>query len=448
LLDPNPPSSIDSEMAFLGACLVGGWRPFEEASDHALQPEDFYRKEHAVVYAALQKLIDGKNQFDVVTVKDVIERSGRWPSEDIGIGTYLADLSRSCPSYLNASAYAKVVKEMSVRRALLNAAAQISVFAYAEGEDIESTIDRAEATLKRAKDRAPFRGRDPNPDDILARMEGMKSTGIKTRWQFLNSISTGMVRGHLWVIGGFSSTGKSAVMVNLLEDVVAAGGSAMVASTEMSQEQYLLRAMSCTSGIPQRTIRHGGMTVFQQGDYTRARDLWRTSRVRIFDDLYNVTRIKRMARRVKEQLGGLDVVFVDFLQNLNETGDEVKDARISAIQLQQLAKDLDCCVVALSQVSNAMAQNMNESGMGNYYAFKGSGAIKDAADLAIMLDRDRINAPGVLWFNVVKNRHDQIGKFGGKFDLDTGRIEAMTIEEMQMADPNAGRRSKKGEADA
>jgi hypothetical protein len=121
----------------------------------------------------------------------------------------------------------------------------------------------------------------------------------------------------------------------------------------------------------------------------------------------------------------------------------VKDARVTAINLQALAKELDICVIALSQLSNAMAQQMNTEGLGNYYAFKGSGAIKDVADLAIMLDRDREKKPDVMWFNVVKNRHDGIGKFACHFSLDTGRLRQMSEEEMLDHDPNSGRRSRR-----
>jgi replicative DNA helicase len=237
--------------------------------------------------------------------------------------------------------------------------------------------------------------------------------------------------------------------VNLVQDIIDANKSVVVFSTEMSSEQYMQRLMAITAGIPTRVLRQGGMTLDQSANYKIARDLWTSARILFYDDLYTLPRIRRAAKKAKEKMG-IDVIIVDFIQNLSETGDEVKDARLAAIQLQAMAKELDVCVVALSQISNAMAQQQSEGTMGltNYYAFKGSGAIKDAADVAIMLDRDRVNNPEVLWLNVVKNRHDSIDRIGAKFFLDYGGILPMTTEEQTMADPNAGRKPRKESGNA
>lgn len=449
-LDTNPPNSIEAERGLIGSVLIGGADAVDPAVDLGLTADDFFRRTHAVIWDAITYLYDNRKPIDIITVAERIDEKGNWPESDNYVRTYLSGITNDVPTYTHAGYYAKIVRDKAVRRHLLGAAGQIAAVAYDESNDIDATLDKAEAALKKTKDKAPSTGRVPTPDDIIARMEGEKSTGVPTRWAALNAVSTGMVRGHLWVIGGFSSTGKTAVMVNLLEDVVRAGGAALVASTEMSQEQYMLRLLSISSRVPQRTIRHGGMNMEQHGAYGVARDFWKGAKVRIHDDLYNVTRIRRMARKAKEQMGSLDVIFVDFIQNLNETNtnDEVKDARAAAIQLQQLAKDMNCCVVALSQISNAQAMQQQESGaMGNYYSFKGSGAIKDAADLAIMLDRDRVNKPDVMWFNVVKNRHDSLTRFAGRFDLDTGRIDQMTAEEAADSDPNSGRKSRRKKED-
>lgn len=438
------PHSPEAEAGLLGAVLVSGPDAVDPAVELGMVAEDFYDRKAQCVWSAIVYLYDNRKPIDIITVAERVDDENKWPDMNYGVRSYLSSVSSGAGgSSLNAPYYSRLVKDKSVRRNLISSAGQIAQIAYDESTDIETAIDRSEKALKNSKDKAPSSGRVPVPDDIIARLEGLKSSGIQTRWSYLNKLSTGMTRGHLWVIGGFTSTGKSAVLANLLDDTVRAGGSAMVASTEMSQEQYMLRLLSITSGVPQRNIRHGGMTLDQSAAYTTAKTFWKTAKVRIHDDLYNVTRIRRMARRAKEQLGDLDVIFVDFLQNLNETGDEVKDARVSIIELQKLAKDMNVCVVALSQISNAQAMQQQETGaMGSYYSFKGSGAISHAADLAIMLDRDRVNAPAVMWFNIVKNRHDSIGRFACKFELETGGLVQMTMEEQDMADPNSGRKRR------
>jgi len=443
MIDRVPPAALDSERAFLGSCLIEP-EAYISGTDVNLLPDDFTRAEHRHVWDAILKLADKKVCIDIVTVHEWLDTNG-W-GESVP-PTYLSDLARASVMSMNAAHYARIIKDKAVRRSLLKAAGRISELGYSEDIDVESLMDMAEVALRAARDTAPGPSRDPSPASILLRMEGDKFQGIPTRLPALNAVTTGMVRGHLWVCGGFSSTGKSAFAVNLAEDAVNSGGAVMVASTEMSQEQYLLRLMSLTSGVPQRLIRHGGMTLEQGATYETAKKSWRTAKLRVYDDLYNITRIRRAARKMKETIG-LDVLFVDFVQNLNDSGDEVKDARLAAIELQSLAKELQCCVVGLSQLSNSMAfQQATEGINANYYQFKGSGALKDAADIGIMLDRDRNNHPDVMWVHVVKNRHDKLVRIGCRFELETGKLTQLDDATAASVDPNAGRPSKKGRQD-
>lgn len=436
-LDRLPPASEESEAAFLGSCLINS-DGVDAGLDLNLKGDDFYKQDYGMVWRAMQSLAERGKAIDIVTVSEWLRKS------NTGItASFVTGLMSASPTSMNAVHYAQIIKDKSMRRSLITAASNISGFAFDESDDIDTMLDKADNALRTAKEKAPLSGNDPDPGDILDRMEGAKASGPKTRLPALNAITSGMTPGHIWVVGGFSSTGKSAFGVNLVEDVVLAGGSVMIASTEMTQEQYMLRLMSLTSGVPQRKIRYGGMNMEETAAYQQSREFWKPAKIRIYDDLYNLTRIRRVAQRVRRELGGLDMLMVDFIQNINETGDEVKDARIAAIKLQALAKELDTCVIAMSQISNAQAIQQNEKGMGNYYAFKGSGAIKDAADLAIMLDRDRKNAPEVLWVYVVKNRHDSLATIGTKFDLPTGSVQQMTDEEQFDADPNSGRRSRR-----
>jgi replicative DNA helicase len=143
--------------------------------------------------------------------------------------------------------------------------------------------------------------------------------------------------------------------------------------------------------------------------------------MRIYDTSYRLQDIRRQAMAMKE-VQGLDLMVVDFLQNVYVDGDEVADARSTILDLQNLAKELDCTVLALSQVSNEYAK-MENAKKSNFYSFKGHGAIRDAADVAVMLRRDRIQSPGIMDFSVVKHRHGEIGEIPMRFDLKTGRLE-------------------------
>jgi replicative DNA helicase len=149
--------------------------------------------------------------------------------------------------------------------------------------------------------------------------------------------------------------------------------------------------------------------------------------LRIFDTVYDLKGIRAAATRLSKT-DGLDVLVVDFIQNVGNTGDEVADARTTIIGLQELAKELRCTVIAFSQISNAMAQSQSEGTSGDYYSFKGHGAIRDAADVAIMLKRDQQSQSPFLECRVVKNRHEQLGKITWRMDLPTGRISEHNAE--------------------
>lgn len=435
------PHSREAEASFLASCLMDE-NAVEIGLDLDIKPEDFFVPANADIWKVMTSLKNNRKVVDMITVSEALRgcASIEFPA------TFIADLSRANAglSY-NAKDYAQIVRDKASRRALLSATQQIAGLAYDESRHVDVIFDQADAAFRRVTAKVVDTSTDPSPAAVIERMEQTKSTGVPVKFPRLNQITGGLVKGHLWVVGGFSSTGKSAFAVNLLDDVARAGQASVMFSTEMSAEQYMHRMISLTSQIPQRVLKNGAMTLEESQSYKLATDYWKSKKVMIYDSLYTVTKIRRAAKRIKEQQG-LDVVFVDFIQNLSETGDEVKDARLAAIQLQAMAKELDVCVVALSQISNAQAMQQNESGaMGNYYAFKGSGAIKDAADVAIMLDRDRVNKPDVLWVNIVKNRHDSIDRLAGWFELSTGTIRPMTMDEQMAADPNSGRRSKQKE---
>jgi replicative DNA helicase len=203
---------------------------------------------------------------------------------------------------------------------------------------------------------------------------------------------------------------------------------AMLVSTEMTQEKYMLRMLSLLSGVPQTILRSGITTPIVDGKALKeAETRLARANLRIYDTLYRTSDIRSHATRQKET-EGLDVLFVDFLQNVRgDIGDfSYGDVTGTILDLQQLAKDLRICVVTFSQISNEMAKYTEDN---EFYAFKGSGAIKDASDIAIMLKRERQTKSPNLDFHVMKNRDGEIGVIQTAIDLPTGRITESYIED-------------------
>lgn len=300
-------------------------------------------------------------------------------------------------------------------------------------DDASAAIAEADSLLRRVRDVMPEDEKSADPEDIIRRMRSASPTQtIPIRFSpSLHRLSGGLEPGLIWIIGGFSSTGKSALGVNLIRDVLDVGRWVAVVSTEMPAERYMVRLLSLYSGIPQKIIRDRVTIGFEQADKLRKAEMFvAKAPLRIFDTVYRISDIRSRALQMSETTG-LDVLFVDFLQNLRgRHGDQFKDLTEAVIELQQTAKELGITVIAMSQLSDSFSRQSEGIGKDNsgmkgefqWYSFKGSGAIRDAADFGIILMRDRKKRPNALSCIVVKNRDGDAETIEMVMDLPTGAI--------------------------
>jgi replicative DNA helicase len=270
--------------------------------------------------------------------------------------------------------------------------------------------------------------RNPNPRDIIERWQAYDhSKGIKLTSPSLMACTDGLLPGEFWVIGAFSSTGKTAFALQMLREVLDKGKAAIFFSLEMSQEQLMHRMIANRSRVPMWKIRYQeNLTTDDWRDINQAEaDIADCQgRLWLYDDTYTLAEISHLCRKHRLQ-GALDVVFVDYLQNLRGSGERRDILGDGANQLLSLAKQLQCTVVALSQITTGQA--MLNMGDNETYSFKDSGGIRDAADKAIILSRDRKEqengaSTGVLTVKIKKNRTGTLGEVKMQFDFTTGRI--------------------------
>lgn len=376
--------------------------------------------------AAIEKVAVGKQQPDVPLLVEALKGG------DDSTTTYIARLLGVPASTAQAATFAKTVRGLSISRQLAAAGSTITSIAREARADYEEAMSSAESQLRKIRDTIPVPDRSPDPADILRRLRLVTvSDSIPIKFApTLNDISGGFIPGHLWVVGGFSSTGKSAVACNIINDVTSERRWCGLISTEMTQENYMQRMLALVSGIPFRDVRDNATVGSDNITALRlAEKRLMTMPLRIFDTVYRIGDIRLQAQLMKETTG-LDVLLVDFMQNVRASkGDfSFTDMTEITLELQQLAKDLRITVVAFSQVSNQMAQWESQGGDDNFYGFKGSGAIKDAADFALMLKRDRVRQSEHLDIHVMKNRHGELRVVGTHLDLPTGRIEEIGVE--------------------
>lgn len=419
-------SNNEAEGQLVGAFMRNS-DAYWDINDVGITHKDFTGSEPKKVMKAIEAVVASKRNPEYLSVLEALKAANNEQTE-----AYAKRVLTLPVSIAQAKEYASIVKGLSVSRALAKAGADIVSVAAENRADASTAMSEAEAILRRVRSNVPQAERSPDPGDILYRLRNAESTALADiRFSpSLQDMTGGLQAGHLWVIGGFSSTGKSAVACNLMRDVMDNKGDrwSMLVSTEMTAEKYMLRMLSLMSNVPQTILRSGITTPMVDGEaLKRAEQRLARANLRIFDTIYRTSDIRSQATRQKET-EGLDVLFVDFIQNVRgDIGDfSYGDVTGTILDLQELAKDLRICVVAFSQVSNEMAKWDGDEG---YYAFKGSGAIKDAADIAVMLKRDRVTKSPNLDFHVMKNRDGEIGVIQTAINLPTGSITESFIED-------------------
>lgn len=383
--------------------------------------QDFGGSENKAIMKAIEHVADQKGEPEIPLVIEVLRGTGQSEHEE-----YLEKLLTIPASSAQANDAARLVKGLTVSRGLAEAGVRIIEIAQEKRSDYDAALVEAESALRRVRIRVPSVDQRTDPASILAEWHGrgvVEGTEIRFLPR-LQEYTGGLLPGHIWVVGGFSSTGKTAFGCNFVADAVMQAKWTGIVSTEMTAAQYMIRLVSLFSGVPQLRVRDRVMlSPHDTMEIAKAEKYLATAPLRIYDNVYRLDAIRSTAMRQKQMLG-LDLLLVDFIQNVRGSAGDFAYADFTEVtlDLQQLAKDLECTVIAFSQVSNAQAQ-MDAQGEREVYSFKGSGAIKDAADVAIMLRRDRINRSPILEVDVVKHRHGEMGKFNAHMYLETGRIE-------------------------
>lgn len=245
------------------------------------------------------------------------------------------------------------------------------------------------------------------------------SVGKRTGFEILNRDFIVYQPGHLWVIGGWTSSGKTAWMIESLNRFFAENehGKVAVFSTEMTEEQNVARMLANRTGVNANVILSGQMLDTHRNK-TEAEIAWLAGKeLYIYSKTRNIDDLMSQCRKLKHS-GGVDMVWIDFIQNVYRAGVSDQYAMMSQIakDLQALAHDLGCTVVALSQIPNHAGRE--DSGILEY---KGAGEIAAACDIGAMLKRGKEDNSQLL-FDVRKNRHGKCGKYLFQFAEGWTRI--------------------------
>jgi replicative DNA helicase len=408
LFDRLPPHAPEAEMSLLGSIILDP-RAMVDVLDHVQSGDDFYSAAHGVIFDALREIADRNPETDLVELTDRLR--DRAELEQVGGAEYLVQLAEGVPSAVNAPHYARMVADKSRLRRLIKATSEILYDAYHVGgdgpEDVKQAIDAAEMKIfeiARAEDRAAFANLAALLQDELdriERVEGRLVSGLHTGFDDLDEKLSGLQPGEMIIIAARPSMGKTALSLNLAEQVAMGGRTPWTRphtdpvsvgffSLEMSRNALAQRLLSAYSGVDSHKMRTGQINNQMMDQLVRACGELSQAPI-IVDDTPNmsVMQLRARARRMVDR-HGVKALFVDYLQLMTAPGAsrESRQVEVSAISrgIKALARELSLPVVCLAQLNRGSEQR--EGNRPRMSDLRESGSIEQDADVVMLLHRE------------------------------------------------------------
>ncbi len=389
-----PPHSIEAEQSVLGAMMVS-----KEAINTAVEiikPIDFYKEVNKEIFEAILGLFNSNEPVDLITLSEELRRRGTL--DNVGGITYIANLSTSVATTANTKYYCKIVEEKSVLRRLISSSDEIISKAYEDNEDVNAIIEKAEKNIFEITQGSHKEGFSPINEVLLSSFAQIEEraankgslTGLTTGFLDLDNKLSGLQKSDLVLLAARPSMGKTALGINIATNAaVKAGAKVAVFSLEMSKEQLVQRMISATAHVDLQKIISGNLVDNEWMQVVNS--MGPLSQINVFiDDTAGISlmEMKAKCRRLKIEKG-LDLVVIDYLQLMQLDGHiESRQQEISAISrgLKALAKEMECPVVALSQLSRAPELRADHRPI--LSDLRESGAIEQDADVVMFLYRD------------------------------------------------------------
>ena len=437
-----PPHSIEAESSVLGGLLLdnGAW---DRVGD-LLVDNDFYRHEHKLIYAAIGALINVSKPADVITVNEQLQNQGK--ADEMGGLGYLNSLAQYVPSASNIRRYAEIVRERSILRKLVSASDEIATNAFnPQGKAIDRILDEAEQKIfnigeEGSRMKQGFQSMDTLVVELLDRVQEMADnpndiTGVPTGFYDLDRMTSGLQPGDMVVLAARPSMGKTAFAINIAEHVALNEGLPVaVFSMEMGASQLAVRVVGSIGRIDQGHLRTGKLNDDEWPRLTEAIEKLRTVSLHI-DETPGLTpsELRANARRLARQCGKLGLIVVDYLQLMSGSGGSGGDNRATELGeisrgLKMLAKELQCPVIALSQLNRSVEQRTDKRPMMS--DLRESGAIEQDADIIMFIYRDDYynkdsKEPGVAEIIIGKQRNGPTGTVKLTFLKNLTRFESL-----------------------
>ncbi len=437
-----PPHSIEAESSVLGGLLLDN-TAWDRVSD-LVKEGDFYRHEHQLIFSAVAQLINASKPADVITVFEQLRGLGN--AEEAGGLVYLNSLAQYVPSAANIRRYAEIVRERGILRKLLTASDEIATKAFnPQGKSVAQILDEAEQKIfnigeEGSRMKQGFQGMDTLVVDLMDRVQEMADnpndiTGVPTGFYDLDRMTAGFQAGDMIVLAARPSMGKTALAINIAEHVALNEGLPVaVFSMEMGASQLAVRIVGSIGRINQGHLRTGKLTDEEWPRLTEAIEKLRNISLHIDETPgLSPSELRANARRLARQCGKLGLIVVDYLQLMSGSGGSNGENRATELGeisrgLKMLAKELQCPVIALSQLNRSVEQRTDKRPMMS--DLRESGAIEQDADIIMFIYRDEYynkdsKEPGVAEVIIGKQRNGPTGTVKLAFLNSLTRFESL-----------------------
>lgn len=401
-LDRGLPASLDAERAVLGAILLDN-STYNQAAGY-IKADDFSLDSHKRIFLRMTELTQTSKPIDFVTLYEQLSRHKE--VEAVGGAAYITSLTDGLPRVKNIEQYTAIVKDKALLRSLIHAASVSIQCAYEQEEDAGIIVSNASRALQELEDRRTA-GKMWTIEEIVKEKFGSiesiyrrdtKITGVETHFEDLDNLTCGLQKGDLILIAARPSMGKTSFAVNIAENA-GLRGKAVVAifSLEMSRESLLQRMLCSLGQVDSHKLAQGFLSREDMGRLTHALGELLESRIRI-DDTPGATPtyIRAKSRQLKQECGALDLIVVDYIQLLS--GDQkryenrVQEVSYVSRSLKHIAKELNCPIVALAQLSRAP-----ELRTGNHRPqlsdLRESGSLEQDSDIVGFIYREEMYKP-------------------------------------------------------
>ena len=387
------PQSIEAEQSVIGSMIID--RSSIAQAAEGLDEEDFYRDSHKVLFKSIIEMFKRDMAVDLVTVlenlkaNDTLERAG-------GV-TYVTEITSSVPTTANLGSYIQIVQEKSTLRKLIKASTSIIEESYNKQGEVENVLDSAEKRIFDIAEKRTTSDFEPLNQVLergfieIERLFNNKGeiTGVSSGFLDLDAKTSGFQKGDMVLIAARPSMGKTTFALNIAEHAaLREGKSVVVFSLEMSKEQLAYKLLCSEANVDMLKLRTGALDDKDWENIARATGPLSKAKIYIDDTAgVSVMEMRSKCRRLKIEYG-IDLIMIDYLQLMSGSSSESRQQEVSEISrsIKALAKEMECPVIALSQLSRAPEQRADHRPM--LSDLRESGSIEQDADLVMFLYRD------------------------------------------------------------